>query len=120
MFSLDAVCSILKDKAREYVPLITNNPYNNFGSLNSGYYNYDSLTANIDISVAVSGATTIAAIDDNGTTVSSSITSGANTLSRTFVLSGLNAGVNTFTLKYRVSAGTFSFFTRDITIIPLN
>jgi hypothetical protein len=51
MFSLDAVCSILKDKAREYVPLITNNPYNNFGSLNSGYYNYDSLTANIDISV---------------------------------------------------------------------
>jgi hypothetical protein len=51
MFSLDAVCSILKDKAREYVPLITNNPYNNFGSLNSGYYNYDSLTSNIDISV---------------------------------------------------------------------
>jgi hypothetical protein len=50
MFNLDAICSILKDTARCYVPLITNNPYNNFGSLNSGYYNYNSLIANIDVS----------------------------------------------------------------------
>jgi hypothetical protein len=49
MFNLDALCSILKDTARDYVPLI-NSPFNNFGGLNSGYYNYDSLTQNIDFS----------------------------------------------------------------------
>jgi hypothetical protein len=50
MFNLDAVCSILKDTARCYVPLITNSPYNNFGSVQSGYYNYNSLIANINVS----------------------------------------------------------------------
>jgi hypothetical protein len=51
LFNLDAVCSILKDTAREYVPLIRNSPFNNFGGLNNGYYNYDNLINNIDISV---------------------------------------------------------------------
>lgn len=50
MFNLDAVCSILKDTARCYVPLIANSPYNNFGSLQSGYYNYNNLIANINVS----------------------------------------------------------------------
>lgn len=50
MFNLDALCSILKDTARDYVPLI-NSPFNNFGGLNSGHYNYDSLTENIDVGV---------------------------------------------------------------------
>ena len=50
MFNLDALCSILKDTARDYVPLI-NSPFNNFGGLNSGHYNYDSLTQNIDVGV---------------------------------------------------------------------
>lgn len=48
MFNLDALCSILKDTARDYVPLI-NSPFNNFGGLESGHYNYDSLTQNIDV-----------------------------------------------------------------------
>jgi hypothetical protein len=48
MFNLDAVCSILKDTARRYVPLVTN-PFNNFGGLNSGYYNYNSLINNINV-----------------------------------------------------------------------
>ena len=48
MFNLDALCSILKDTARDYVPLI-NSPFNNFGGLNSGHYNYDSLTQSIDV-----------------------------------------------------------------------
>jgi len=48
MFNLDALCSILKDTARDYVPLI-NSPFNNFGGLNSGHYNYNSLTQNIDV-----------------------------------------------------------------------
>jgi len=51
IFNLDAVCSILKDTARDYVPLINNNPFNTFGSLSSGYYNYNSLISNIDIGV---------------------------------------------------------------------
>jgi hypothetical protein len=50
MFHLDAVCSILKDTARCYVPLIRTSPYNNFGSLVSGYYNYNSLIAGINLS----------------------------------------------------------------------
>jgi hypothetical protein len=48
MFNLDALCSILKDTARDYVPLI-NSPFNNFGGLDNGYYNYDTLTQNIDV-----------------------------------------------------------------------
>lgn len=50
MFNLDAVCSILKDTARKYIPLINNNSFNTFGSLNSGYFNYDSLTSSINLS----------------------------------------------------------------------
>jgi hypothetical protein len=50
IFSLDAVCSILKDTARRYIPLIYDSPFNNFGALNSGYYNYDSLTSSINLS----------------------------------------------------------------------
>lgn len=50
MFSLDAACSILKDTARSYVPLIYNIPFNNYGALNSGYYNYHSLTCNLNLS----------------------------------------------------------------------
>jgi hypothetical protein len=50
MFNLDAVCSILKDTARRYVPLISNSPFNTFGSLNSGYYNYNTLTSGINVS----------------------------------------------------------------------
>lgn len=51
MFNLDAVCSILKDTARRYVPLINNSPFNTFGAPNSGYFNYNTLTSGINISV---------------------------------------------------------------------
>jgi hypothetical protein len=51
IFNLDAVCSILKDTARDYVPLINNSPFNTFGSLSSGYYNYNGLISNIDVGV---------------------------------------------------------------------
>jgi hypothetical protein len=50
MFNLDAVCSLLKDTARKYVPLINNSPFNVFGALNSGYFNYNSLTSGINLS----------------------------------------------------------------------
>lgn len=41
-FSADAVCSLFEDRVRTYVPLIEQSemPYNAFGGLNSGVYNY--------------------------------------------------------------------------------
>lgn len=50
-FNLDAVCSILKDTARTYIPIINNSPFNSFGGLISGYYNYDSITSNINVGI---------------------------------------------------------------------
>lgn len=50
MFNLDAVCAILRDTARDYVPLIYNNPFNTFGGLNNAYYNYNTLVQNINLS----------------------------------------------------------------------
>lgn len=49
-FNLDAVCSILRDSAREYIPLIYNNIYNSFGGINNGFYNYNSLIQGINFS----------------------------------------------------------------------
>jgi hypothetical protein len=48
-FSLDAVSSILRDTARSYVPVIENQPFNSFGGLDNGYFNYNSLSANSDM-----------------------------------------------------------------------
>jgi hypothetical protein len=65
------------------------------------------------MSVAVSGATTLAASDDwLVATLNVSDVTGA----RTIVLSGLTAGTNTFTLQYRVGATTGSFFRRYLTV----
>lgn len=64
-------------------------------------------------SVAVSGATTLAAADANGP--SNAITTAVGT-SRTFVLSGLTAGTNTFTMQYRVGGNTGTFRYRAITV----
>jgi len=51
MFNLDAVCSLLKDTARKYIPLINNTPFNTFGAPTNGYFNYNSLISNINVSV---------------------------------------------------------------------
>jgi hypothetical protein len=66
-------------------------------------------------SFAVSGATTIAAIDENG--MEFNLPSGANNIhsGNTIILSGLTAGTNTFTLQYKVAAGTGTFLRRRIT-----
>ena len=68
------------------------------------------------MSFAVSGATTIAAADDN------SIFAFTNTgqlfvaVSRTFLLTGLTAGVNTFTSKYKEQGGVVNIFRRSLSI----
>ncbi len=66
------------------------------------------------ISVAVSGATTLAA-----NTVYGMQTASANSsdYARTFVLTGLTAGTNTFTLQYNAAGGgTQSFLRRNLTV----
>ena len=46
MFSLDAVLSIVTDTARKNVPLLEPNefPYDAFGGLRSGVYDYEAMT----------------------------------------------------------------------------
>lgn len=63
------------------------------------------------ISISVSGATTLAANDDNGLTVQSTFESFPSSV---FVLSGLTAGTNTFTLEYKQSSGTLTVVERRL------
>lgn len=70
----------------------------------------------VNVGVAVSGATTLAASDTNATSLHN-ITALNNILvARTFTVTGLTPGVNTFTLKYKASAGTTNFLNRDLTV----
>lgn len=70
------------------------------------------------MSMAVSGASTVAAADTKAIRHggSATIDSEAGTF---FVVTGLTAGSNTFTAKYRVNAGTGTFRNRRIAVIPL-
>lgn len=49
LFSLDAVCAILRDTARKHIPLISqeNMPFDNYGIIKNNYYNYKQLTSGI-------------------------------------------------------------------------
>lgn len=49
LFSLDAVCAILRDTARKNIPLISqaNMPFDNYGIIKNNNYNYNTLIANI-------------------------------------------------------------------------
>ena len=68
------------------------------------------------MSVAVSGATTIAASDANSLRV---FANDANRSSATVLITGLNAGDNTFTAVYRtVGSGDAVFGARNILVIP--
>jgi len=51
-FNLDAVCSILRDTSKSYIPVIRSSPFNNYGFLKSGYYNYNSLASESDLNEA--------------------------------------------------------------------
>jgi hypothetical protein len=65
--------------------------------------------------ISVSGATTIAANDDNGQVVGG-VTSTIASVGATFAISGLTAGINTFTLNYRTDGGTATFRKRRLTV----
>lgn len=70
--------------------------------------------ANIHLGVAVSGASTVSAIDTAFTYAS--YTGNAILLSYSYILDGLTAGVNTFTLQYKVGAGTGTYQYRRISV----
>lgn len=74
--------------------------------------------ANLNIiTYSISGATTVAAADSNGT-----LQSGGTSffeMSYAKLVTGLNAGSTTFTMKYKASGGTANFQRRLLTVIPL-
>jgi hypothetical protein len=68
------------------------------------------------ISVAVSGATTLAASDTNSLRYKAPVATAVFTLGGTMYISGLTAGSNTFTMKFRVQGGTGTFQSRSIIV----
>jgi hypothetical protein len=77
---------------------------------------FNSAANNTWVSVAVSGATTIAASDTFA--LMQNHTGGRRFGCPVFFRSSLTPGSNTFTLKYRVTAGTGTYTTRRIGVIP--
>jgi len=71
------------------------------------------------ISVAVSGATTLAASDTNDVAWPSVVAGASASVSRGFKIGGLTPGSNTFTMKYRVTGATFHFLNRSIIVTAL-
>lgn len=73
----------------------------------------------VGMSVALSGANTVAASDAYiHAQVSPATTSGSD-MSSTFEITGLTSGATTFTAKYRVAAGTGNWSRRRLTVVPL-
>jgi hypothetical protein len=68
------------------------------------------------MSFAVSGATTIAALDANSVFAYSLDGDVYVAVSRTYLLTGLTAGVNTFTAKYKQQGGNVNFLRRSLSI----
>lgn len=71
-------------------------------------------------SIAVSGATTIAASDGDSVYLKAAVANGEMGASSIVVFDNLTPGSNTFTMKYRVTAGTGTFGQRRITVWPGN
>jgi hypothetical protein len=75
--------------------------------------------AQSNVSVAVSGATSLAA-NDSWRMLTDGITAGNYVRYGQFhAFTGLTAGSNTFTMKYRAGSGTSSFQLREILVLPL-
>ena len=67
------------------------------------------------LSISVSGATTLAVSDANGT-LSTVATNSAANLARSYILTGLTAGTNTFTLNYKVNSNTATYAHRNLVV----
>jgi hypothetical protein len=67
-------------------------------------------------SVSVSGATTLAANNDNAAQFYWFSAAAGITYGRNLILTGLTAGTNTFTLNYKVSGATGTFEERSLVV----
>jgi hypothetical protein len=74
---------------------------------------------NISASVAVSGATTLAASDDWRVFFDVSLATYGASLSRAVLFTTLTAGSNTFTMKYKTSSATAQFTNRFIVVVDM-
>lgn len=70
------------------------------------------------VSVAVTGASTIAADDDRGLAYDPATAGGVLQCSHAVFYDTLTPGSNTFTMKYRVGAGTGTFLRRRLIVLP--
>lgn len=68
------------------------------------------------VSVAVSGATTLAANDEWAVEFASTSTM---SFGSTVILTGLTAGTNTFTLQYKAPAAGCAFYNRALTVVGI-
>lgn len=71
------------------------------------------------MSVAISGATTLAASDAYNLQIVSPAAGNLTSASSSVLIPGLTPGVNTFTCKYRVSANTGTWANRSLVVFPL-
>jgi hypothetical protein len=71
------------------------------------------------MSVAVSGASTIAASTNWGARTTFWSANASVTMAGFFIMTGLTAGSNTFTAKYSTDGSTISFGNRFMVVIPL-
>lgn len=80
---------------------------------------HSSSSGETSVSVAISGATTLAANDDWRLLQSGVTAANDNRHGVTHLFTGLTAGNNTFTMQYRTNTGTATFSNRDLIVIPL-
>lgn len=78
----------------------------------------DTVGANAFASYAVSGATSVSAVDNWAVGHATSGGGRVVSASRVQFQSSLTAGNNTFTMQYRVAGGTGTFSNRHIAVIP--
>lgn len=83
------------------------------GLYNSGANNL------MEMSYAVSGSTTVAAASTNAAIMDGIVANNIPRIGSFNVQTGLTEGANTFTAKYRTSAGTANFFSRELVVIPI-
>jgi hypothetical protein len=68
------------------------------------------------ISIAISGASTIAASNDIAAEFYVPSTTAQGTIGKTLIIGGLTAGTNTFKMQYRVNTGTVEFLRRELVV----
>ncbi len=77
---------------------------------------FNNSTSAVIMSVAVSGAGIVAANDEYSIYLSTHTANNEHQFGSTHIIPGLTAGTNTFTLNFRVTGGTGSFYNRRLSV----